>query len=171
MLRIPYVGRACIMFKHKLTRFVKETFNLKLTCVFDSCKVKNYFSLKSKQSVFLSANLVYKFQCQSDSGVFYIGQTKRHLSVRSQEHFHSIKKSNPSAVGGHIKECANCRDKLSSELLTFENFEIVKQCKDSKEVETMEALFIKKLNPPPEHSAIQKWFIYCLKGFQLKVSN
>ena len=46
----------------------------------------NYFSLKAKTPKNLLSNVVDKFSCQNDSELSYIGETKRHLVIRSEEH-------------------------------------------------------------------------------------
>ena len=60
--------------------------DVKLCCVFNSCKVKSYFSLKSKTPSFLSGNVVYKYTCQRDADRSYIGETARYLIERAGEH-------------------------------------------------------------------------------------
>ena len=66
----------------------KEYFNIKL--VFDSFKVKNYFSYKDPILNDLKSFLVFKFTCASCSSS-YIGETFRHFKTRIED---NIKKDN-----------------------------------------------------------------------------
>ena len=78
-----------------------------------SFKVKSCFSLKSKTPVYLISNVVYKYTCQCDAGVSYIGETKCHIIKRADEHISSINKFPYTAVGDHIGNCLPCQDSLS----------------------------------------------------------
>ena len=87
VLKVPFVGKPSLLFKRKITNLVKETYDdINFSCVFESFKVKNYFSLKCKSNPFLAANVVYKFSCRSDPNTFYISETKRQLGIRASEH-------------------------------------------------------------------------------------
>ena len=69
------------------------------------------------------SSVAYKFTCQDDPDKFYIGQTRRHLGIRAQEHLDiQGSRSKLTAVGSHIVDCAKCRDMLSSGSLTYKNF-------------------------------------------------
>ena len=72
--------------------FCKENFNIKL--VFNSFKIKNYFSYKDPIPNDLKSFLVYKFSCASCSSI-YIGETCHCYKTRIEEH---IKKDNKSHV-------------------------------------------------------------------------
>ena len=63
--------------------FCKENFNIKL--VFNSFKIKNYFSYKDPIPNDLKSFLVYKFTCASCSSSC-IGETCRHFKTRIVEH-------------------------------------------------------------------------------------
>ena len=68
--------------------FCKENFSIKL--VFNSFKIKNYFSYKDPIPNDLKSFLVYKFTCASCSSS-YIGDTCHHFKTMIEEH---IKKDN-----------------------------------------------------------------------------
>ena len=78
---------------------------------------------------FHAANLVYKFTCQCDTDITYIGETNRHIGVRAGEHLDLSKPGKVSPVGKHISSCEVCFTKLSQGALTFKDFEILKQCR------------------------------------------
>ena len=90
--KLPYIGNFSHHIKNKLSKlckkFCKENFNIKL--VFDSFKIKNYFSYKDQIPDDLKSFLVYKCACASCSSS-YIGETCSHYKTRIEEH---IKKDN-----------------------------------------------------------------------------
>ena len=67
--KLPYIGNLSHHIKNKLLKlckeFCKENFNIKL--VFNSFKIKNYFSYKDPIPNYLKSFLVYKFTCASCS--------------------------------------------------------------------------------------------------------
>ena len=76
--------------------FWKENFNIKL--VFNSFKIKNYFSYRDPIPNDLESFLVCKFTCaRCSSG--YIGEACRHFKTRTEEH---IKKNNKSHIFKHL---------------------------------------------------------------------
>ena len=91
-----YIGNFSQHIKNKLSKlckeFCKENFNIKL--VFNSFKIKNYFSYKDPIPNDLKSFLVYKFACASCS-CSYIGKTCRHFKTRIEEH---IKKDSKSYI-------------------------------------------------------------------------
>ena len=88
--------------------FCKENFNIKL--VFNSFKIKNYFSYKDPIPNDLKSFLVYKFTCASCSSG-YIGETCRHFKTRIEEH---IKKDNKCHIFKHLHSTATCFDSYNS---------------------------------------------------------
>ena len=92
--------------KYKLSKlckeFCKENFNIKL--VFDSFKIKNYFSYKEPIPNDLTYFLVCKFTCASCSSS-YIGETCHHFKTRIEEH---IEKDNKSHSFKHLHSRATC---------------------------------------------------------------
>ena len=88
--------------------FNKENLNIKL--VFNSFKIKNYFSSKDPIPNYLRSFLVYKFTCASCSSS-YIGETCRHFKTRIEEH---IKKDNKSHIFKYLHSTATCFDSYNS---------------------------------------------------------
>ena len=90
--KLSYISNLSHHIRNKLLKlckeFCKENFNIKL--VFNSFKIKNYFSYKDPIPDDLKSFLVYKFTCASCSSS-YIGETCRHFKTRIEEH---IKKDN-----------------------------------------------------------------------------
>ena len=46
--KIPYVGKCSVIFANKLSNIIKEHYLIDIRCVYTSCKVREYFSLKCK---------------------------------------------------------------------------------------------------------------------------
>ena len=105
--------------KNKLSKlwkeFCKENFNIKL--VFNSFKVKNYFSYKDPIPNDLKYFLVYKYTCASYISS-YIGETCRHFKIRIEEHF---KKDSKSHIFKHRQSSETCFDLCNS--LCFKIFD------------------------------------------------
>ena len=72
--------------------------------VFNSFKVKNYFSYKDPIPNSLKSFLVYKFTCATCSSSD-IGETCCHFKTRIKEH---IKKDNKSHIFNHLHSTARC---------------------------------------------------------------
>ena len=106
--KLPYIGNLSHRIKNKLSKlykeFCKENFNIKL--VFNSFKVKNYFSYKDPIPNDLKPSLVYKFTCASCS-TSYIVETCRHFKTRIEEY---IKKDNKSHIFKHLHSTVTCSD-------------------------------------------------------------
>ena len=98
--------------KNKFTEvckeFCKENFNIKL--VYDSFKIKDYFSYKDPIPDDLKSFLVHNFTCVSCSSS-YIGETCRHFKTTIEEH---IKKGNKFHIFKHIHSTATCFDSYNS---------------------------------------------------------
>ena len=99
--KLLYVGKLLHHIKNKLSKlykeFCKENFNIKL--VFNSFKIKNYFSYKDPIPNDLKSFLVYKFTFASCSSS-YIGETCCHFKTRIEKH---IKKDNKSHIFKHLR--------------------------------------------------------------------
>ena len=78
--------------------------------IFNSFKIKNYFSYNNPIPNYLRSFLVYKFTCASYSSN-YIRKTRRHFKTRIKEH---IKKDNKSHIFKHLHLTATCFDSYNS---------------------------------------------------------
>ena len=88
--KFRYIGNLSHHIKDKLSKiceeFCKENFNIKL--VFNSFKVKNYFSYKHPISYNLKSFLLYKFNWASCNSS-YIGETCRHFKNKMMSTYFS----------------------------------------------------------------------------------
>ena len=121
--------------KKKLSKlckeFCKENFNIKL--VFNSFKIKNYFSYKDPIPDDLKSFLVYKFTCASCSSS-YIGKTRCHFKTRIEE---NIKKDNKSYIFQHLHSTATCFNLYNSLC-----FKIIDKANSKFDLKIKEALHI-----------------------------
>ena len=99
-------------------------YNLKISPIYKTFKVVNYFQLKSKTPVGLCSNVVYKFSCSCDTNMTYIGMSSKHLITRVLEHlnFNSLQHS---AIKNHMLSCGKCSNNRFNE----NNFVIIRKCK------------------------------------------
>ena len=116
--------------------FCKQNFNIKL--VFNSFKVKNYFSYKDPIPNNLKSFLIYKFTCASCSSS-YIGETCRHFKTRIEGH---IKKDNKSHIFKHLHSNATCFDSYN-----FLCFKINDKAGSKFDLKVKEALHINWRKP------------------------
>ena len=81
--KLPYISTLSHHIKNKFSKlckeFCKENFNIKL--VFNSFRIKKYFSYNDPVPNDLKSFLVYKFTCASCSSS-YIGEACRHFKTR-----------------------------------------------------------------------------------------
>ena len=80
---------------------------------------------------------MYEFQGSCDKSQSYIGKTKRHLAVRTREHFEGR-----SAISSHLENCFSCRSSSS-----ISNFRILASGLSDLDIKIKEALYIKKSKP------------------------
>ena len=86
IIKIPFIGDYSYQLSKKLKKLIEDCNDCNVRIVFTSFKIRNYFSLKAKTLKHLLSNVIYKFSCQNDSELSYIGETKRHLVIRAEEH-------------------------------------------------------------------------------------
>ena len=149
-VRIP-IGNLSHNMKKKLTKlckeFCKENLNIKL--VFNSFKIKNYFSYKDPIPNDVKSFLVYKFTCASCSSS-YIGKTCRHFKTRTEEH---IKKDNKYHIFKHLHSTVTCFDSNNSLC-----FKIIDKVNSKFDLKIKEALNINwekpNLNSQKNHLAL-----------------
>ena len=137
--------------KNKLSKlckyFCKKKFNIKL--VFDSFKIKNYFSHKDPIPDDLTFILKDKFTYASCSSS-YIGETCRHFKTRIKEH---IKKDNKYHIFKHLHSTT-----ISFDLYNSLSFKIIDKGDSKFDLKFKEALHIifrkPNLNAQRNHLAL-----------------
>ena len=134
-LMIPYLGKISIKYRRKLKRLLNKL-DVNVNVVFHTTKVGNYFNLKDITPKLLRSCLVYRFTCRVDPDTQYLGETKRRLHQRINEHI----KGN-SAVSQHLSNCNSCSDSIR------ECFQIEYKGKSNLEIRVVEALKINQKIP------------------------
>ena len=114
----------------------KENFNIKL--VFNSFKIKKFFSCKYPVPNDLKSFLVYKFTCASCSSS-YIGETCPHFKTRIEEH---IKNENKFHIFKHLHCTGTCFDAYISLC-----FKILDTANSKFDLKIKEALHINRRKP------------------------
>ena len=123
-------------FRNFAKNFFKENFNINL--VFNSVKVKNYFSYKYPIPNDLKSFLVYKFTCASCSSG-YIGETCCHFKTRFEK---NIKKDNKPHISKHLHSTAAYYDLYNSLC-----FKIIEKGNSKFDLKIKEALHINRGKP------------------------
>ena len=110
-VEIPYVGKQSHIFAKNISKLIRKFSTVHLTPIYKTCKVGNYFNLKSNTPALLLSNVVYRFSCPCDAGLTYIGKSTRHVVTRAKEHL-NLGSSVKSKMKDHIIECNLCNKKI-----------------------------------------------------------
>ena len=154
-LTIPFVGHCSVILKKQLLHLFKSH-NCTVNIVFSTSKVSQYISLKDRTPHSLKSGVVYRYSCQNDSGIAYIGKTKRHLFKRVAEH-----RSHLSSIRDHLLSCNHyCTDSFSCK-----SFSILYSNHSDFSLQIIEALCIKKFNPSLNTQLANRGYSYFLKLF------
>ena len=137
-VKVPYVGRQSIFFGKRIRSLLKDVLDCEVRVVYSTTKIKDYFTIKDKSPKKNLSQVVYQFECPSDSAIQYVGYTNRMLRERVSEHLRP-----GTAIHDHISVCDPCQ----KHGVTVENFKILKKCRNKNDTAIHEALLIKKLNP------------------------
>ena len=133
---IPYIGKPSVIFGNKVRSLFKGH-GIDVRVVFNTCKVKDYFSLKCPTPFPLKAKVVYIFKCLRDANTTYIGKTKRHLVTRVNEHG-----TTNTAITHHLQFCPECKNEFS-----INCFAIMDSGRSDYDCKIKEAIHLKKHKP------------------------
>ena len=158
IIKIPFIGDYSYQLSKKLKKLIEDSNNCNVRIVFTSFKIRNYFSLKAKTPKHLLSNVVYKFSCQNDSELSYIGETKRHLVIRAGEHLDLENSNKNTEVKTHIKGCIYCKNHVN-----VDSFEVIKKCFNNFDTLIHEALIIRKNDPKLNKQLYNKGTSFTLK--------
>ena len=140
-VEISYVGKQSHRFAKDISKLIWKFSAVHLTPIYKTCKVGNYFNLKSNTPALLLSNVVYRFSCPCDAGLTYIGKSTRHVITRAKEHL-NLGSSVKSKIKDHIIECNLCNKKDMDSLI--HRFSVIKKCSSDYDCKIHEALLIKK---------------------------
>ena len=137
--KLPYIGEYSKQTKEKITKllvkFCKISINIKL--VFNTTKVKDYFTTKDLMPECFKSHVVYKFICTRCKSC-YVGRTHRHVNTRIEEHL----TDSTSSIFKHINANADCKA-----MCNRDSFEIIDQASTQYELNVKEGMHIKWLRP------------------------
>ena len=71
-VEIPYVGKQSHIFAKDISKLIWKFSAVHLTPIYKTCKVGNYFNLKSNTPALLLSNVVYRFSCPYGAGLTYM---------------------------------------------------------------------------------------------------
>ena len=106
---LPYIGHFSHVTRKKL-RHICEGFckDINTKIAFSPPKLSSFFSCKDTLPKCLQSYVVYQFTC-AECKACYVGETKRHLNTRIEEHLGKDKKSH---IYSHLQENHNAKKKL-----------------------------------------------------------
>ena len=138
--KLPFVGSFSNYTQQKIQKltkqFCKDGTNIQI--VFTTFKLSSLFSNKDKFPNGLKSYVVYKFLCAS-CNASYVGETYRHISTRTHEHFETDKKSH---IFQHLRENPDCK-KVCDEKC----FSISDSARTKYTLKLKEGMYIKWLKP------------------------
>ena len=131
---LPYVGHFSHATKKKLKhiceRFCKD---IDISIASSPLKLSSFFSCKDTLPKSLQSYVVYQFTCAGCKAC-YIGETKRHLNTRLEEHLGMDKKSH---IYSHLQENLRCQERVNSDC-----FEIIDRASSYFRLQIKEAMHI-----------------------------
>ena len=131
---LPYIGHFSQVTKTKL-KHICERFctDIDINIAFWPLKLSRFFSCKETLSKSLQSYVVYQFTCAGCKAC-YIGETKRHLNTRIEEHLGKDKKSH---IYSHLQENSQCQERVN-----YDCFEIIDRASSYFRLQIKEAMHI-----------------------------
>ena len=139
-LKLPFIGNYSTRLEMKLKSFFQRCLTDKLDLNVDHtyCRIGDMFKLREKQPKLFRTCVVYRLTCSC--GSTYIGQTKRNLQTRLNEHKPKTSAKPSSDVTQHLL-------KNPSHSIDFDNPEILCAAYNLKELLIKETLLIQRHQP------------------------
>ena len=139
-IKLPYIGEASKIAKVKISKMIRKycNENIKISLVFNTCKISSYFSTKDAVPKCFSSNVIYKFLCQECNSC-YVGRTHKYFDARRKEHLVSDKLS---AIYKHLNTNRNCKGRNDQN-----SFSILDYANTDYELALKEAMYIKWISP------------------------
>ena len=142
-VEIPYVGKQSDIFAKDISKLIWKFSAVHLTPIYKTCKVGNYFNLKSNTLALLLSHVIYRFSCSWDAGLTYIGKSTCDMT-RTKEHL-NLGSSVKSKIKEHISECILCNKKDTDSFR--HRFSVIKKYSSDYDCKIRKALLIKKHEP------------------------
>ena len=140
ILKLPFIGDHSLHVEKELQSFFHRhlSHDLSLNVVHTCFKIGDMFKHKEHQPKLLRSNVVYKLTCSCDS--VYIGQTRRNLRARLDDHNPAANSNQQSNVAKHLLE-------NPTHFINFNEPEILCSAYNFKELLIKETLLIHQLQP------------------------
>ena len=140
-LVLPYLSEKASSFGRKLTNLVNDSFpDVNLRVMFKAPReIKSFFRFKDLIPKMKRSSVVYKISCL-DCNSFYIGETKRHLHTRIQEHMNDVGK-------GDYKSSVFEHSKIYKHNIDYDGVEILDTADTEYKLKIKEMLYIDKEHP------------------------
>ena len=133
--KLPYIGNFSNITKIKLKGICdKYCKNTNIVVAFSLLKIGSFFSCKDSIPKFLQSYVVYQFACASCNAC-YIGETRRNLKTRTEEH---LGKDKNSQIFKHFQENPHCR-----QVSNFDCFDVIDGDNSHFRLQLKEAIHIK----------------------------
>ena len=147
---LPYIGHFSHVTKKKLKHICERFFkDIDISIAFSPLKLSSFFSCKDTLSKSLQSYVVYQFTCAGCKAC-YIGKTKCHLNIRTEEHLGKDKKSH---IYSDIQENSQCQERVN-----YDCFEIIDHASSYFRLQIKEVMHINckkpKLNKQVKHVGI-----------------
>ena len=111
---------------------------VQLTIIHVTNKLGQFFNHKEKQPLLLRSNVVYRLKCSC--GCCYIGQTRRNIKSRMEEHNPEAKFSYKTDVTKHLLD-------NPEHTIDFEHPEVLASASNLKELMIKETILIQQHRP------------------------
>ena len=149
VIPLVFIGKLSFVIKKKLLGIFRDCApGFKLKIVFSSPnRLRNGFSFKERLPRDMDSMLLYKFTCGVCNST-YIGETKRHFTVRSHEHMGiSLATNKPLAYNANNATAIrkHCHDNEHD--CSIDNFSIIGHASNKFHLRLKESFLISKVNP------------------------
>ena len=142
ILKLPYVGDMSHQIEKKFGNFYSKNFPKNQNLLwYMKQQVSNYwqkFRYKDRQTLLHSSGVVHKLYCSC--GQSYIGQIKRKLKIRINDHMPKNSTNNETDVSQHLKNNPD-------HTMNFHSPEIVAHSNNIRKLRIKETLLIQNLQP------------------------
>ena len=140
ILKLPYIGDMSHQIEKEIRQYLfkKLSQKSKFVMVHETTTIGQKFRYKDRQTLLHSSGVVYKLNCSC--GQSYIGQTKRNLKIRINDHMPKNSTKNETDVSQHLKNNPD-------HTMNFHSPEILAHSNNIRKLRIKETLLIQNLQP------------------------
>ena len=152
----PLCRTTKLLIRETSKRLFNNCLGEEIKVVYSTIKVGDSFRLKDLTPKHQRSDVVYEFKCLGDPGTQYIGYTSRSLGERAKEHL-----KGGTRISDQIGQCMKCNNNI----ITVDNFNILKNCRSKTESMIYEAILIKRFSPKLNLQLVKPGLTHHLKIF------